>query len=68
MDNTEDELVSTRAPIETAKPHSQPYTATSHYSSSDAITASTSTLSPSAALPYALTQSSKSHKKIKSTQ
>ena len=68
MDNTEDELVSTREPIETAKPHSQPYTATSHYSSSDAITASTSTLSPSAKLTAALTSSFTSYNSIESMQ
>ena len=33
VDKTDDELVSTRAPIETAKPSSRPSTATSSYSS-----------------------------------
>ena len=62
VDNTDDELVSTRAPINTDKPNYQPYT--SYYSSTTPITASTSALYPSVALPAALTSSSQSHKSI----
>ena len=62
VDNTDDELVSTIAPVETDKPSYQP--TTSYYSSYTTITASKYTISPSAALPAALAPSSKSHNMI----
>ena len=51
VNNTDNELVSTIAPIETAKPSSQPYTATSYSSSYTPITDSTYAIYPSAAFP-----------------
>ena len=53
MDNTDDELVGTRAPIETAKPSYQPATDNSYSSSSTPRTESTSTISPSYSVPAA---------------
>ena len=38
VDNTEDDLVSIRSPIETDKPYYQLYTSTSYYSSHTKIT------------------------------
>ena len=64
VDNTDDFSVLKRVRIETPKPSYQPDTATSYYSKYTPITASTSTLSPSASLPNYLTSSSKSQKKI----
>ena len=55
MDITNDELFSTRAPIETNKPSYKPVTDTSSYSGSTPRTAWTSEISTSTALPAALT-------------
>ena len=55
MDNTDDELVLTRALIDTPKTYSKPSTATWSSSRYTPRNASTSTLSPSDAFPYALT-------------
>ena len=68
MDDTNDELVSTRARIETDKPSSRPDTDTLSSSSYTPITASASSLSPSAVLPDALTASSKIHNRVDSVQ
>ena len=54
LDNTYDELVVTRAPIETAKPSSKPATDTLSSSSSNKRAASKFDLFPSSALPSAL--------------
>ena len=61
VDNTDNELVSTRAPLETDQPYSQPTTYTSSSSGSAPRNYSTSALSDSNALPSALKLSSKSH-------
>ena len=68
VDNTDDELFSTREPIETTKPYSQTDAANSSSSSYTPRTSSTSTLYLSAALPSSLTPSSKSHNKTESMQ
>ena len=51
LDNTEDELVVTRAPIDTSKPSYKPATATLSSSISTPKTTSTSALSPSDTVP-----------------
>ena len=48
VDNTDDKLIITRAPIETDKLYYKSAACTSYYSSSNPITASTSALYPSA--------------------
>ena len=68
MYNTDDELFLTRAPIDTAKPSSQPDTSTSSSPIYTPRNASTSALSPSTSLPAASTSSSKIHKRIESMQ
>ena len=68
VDNTEDYLVSIRAPIDTDKPYYHPDTYTSYSSSYTPRTSSKSALSPSAQLPTALTSSSKSYNRIGSMQ
>ena len=68
VDNTDYGLVSTRAPIDTAKPSSQPPTATSSSSNFTQRTTSTSELSPSDALPASLTSHLKTHNRIESMQ
>ena len=64
VDNTNDKLVLTKEPIDTAKKYSQPDTATSYSSIYSPRNASASSLSPSATLPAALTSYSKSHNRI----
>ena len=61
VDNTNNDSVSTRAAIDTDKPSSQSDTDTLSSSSYTPITASTSKMYPSAALPDALTSYYKSH-------
>ena len=61
VDNTDFELVSTVSSIKTSQPSSKLTTATSYYSRIYSKTASTSALSPSAALPDALTSFFKIH-------
>ena len=61
LDIEVDESVLTRAPVDTPKPSSKPDYATSPSSISTPITASTYTLSPSAALSAAFTSSYKRH-------
>ena len=56
VDNTGDELVVTRAPIDTVKLSFQPVNAMLNSSNSTPITASTSTLYPSSAATSTLTQ------------
>ena len=66
MDNTEDELVSTRAPIKIDKPFSQPATNISYSASYTPRTDSTSPLYPNATLPAASTSSSNIYNIIES--
>ena len=64
VDNTDNKLVLTRAPIETDKPSFQPDTVTFCYSSSTPRTALTSALYPSDAVPSVLMIFSTSIKNI----
>ena len=68
VDNNDDELVATRAKIETSKPKFKPYTATLSSSSSTPRTASKYALYPSAAVYDALTPFPKGIKNIESMQ
>ena len=68
VDNTDNKWVIIRSPTETPKQSSQPDAATLYYSSSPPITASKYALSPSAALPAALTSFYKSNNNIESIQ
>ena len=54
VNNTDNELVVTRSPIDTDKPSSQYATYALSFSSSTPRTSSTSAFSPSATLPAAL--------------
>ena len=64
VNNTDEELVSTRSLIETANTSSQTDTATLFSSSYAPRTASTSALYPSYTLPATLTPTYKSNKRI----
>ena len=66
VDNTDNESVLTRAPIETPKPYYKHDAPNSYSSRYNPRTASASKISPSFALPVSVTQYTKTNKKIES--